>query len=108
MPTHFKERVWQSLSNTIRIAFPGIRVVRLYFPVRKTALQVLVAAPWGLSQSPLGNCWPGTLCSSVGSVGCCGYFSPLEDTVAPGLHVVPSQSCNSQSSQKAKPSVCNY
>ena len=61
MPTHFKERVWQSLSNTIRIAFPGIRVVRLYFPVRKTALQVLVAAPWGLSQSPLGNCRPGTL-----------------------------------------------
>ena len=33
MPTHFKERVWLSLSNTIRKAFPGIRVVCLFvFP----------------------------------------------------------------------------
>lgn len=41
----------------------------------------------------------------VGPEGCCGRCFPLEGTVAPGLHVILSQSCNSKASPKAKPLV---
>lgn len=66
--------------------------------------------PWwlhpGLVQGTSGNLCPlGFVCLAA-LRGCCGSYWPLEDTVAPGLHVVPSQSCNSKASQKAKPSLC--
>lgn len=91
---------WLSLSNTFRKVFPEKGLFVCYFPVMQTTLHC------GADGGILGNLSPGIYVFVGSEEGCYGCCFPLEDTVAPGLHVVLSWSCNSKASQKAKPLVC--
>ncbi|KAL0597202.1 hypothetical protein AAY473_032551 [Plecturocebus cupreus] len=72
-------------------------------PCMKTALEV---CPGGCSETNPGHCretallWHCTGCQLCG--GCYGFISPLEDTVAPRLHVAPSQSHYFSTSKEEK------